>query len=92
VPTKQSNPKYAQINVPNTSPALQSTTQKARTLRIKEELRFLYKKKETLNREPYRSHLQEAQEWEKWWDPIHESIIQKLTQKWKENTKSWMKK
>ena len=69
--------KYAQIKAPNTSPASQSTTQKARTLRIKEKLRFLHKKKETLNRELYRSHLKVAQEWGKWWDPIHESIIQK---------------
>ena len=71
-------PKYAQIKIPNTSPASQSTTQKVRTLRIKEELKFLHKKKEVLNRELYRRHLQEAQEWGKWWDPIHESIILKI--------------
>jgi len=78
-------PKYAQIKVPNTSPASQITTQKARTLRIKEELRFLHKKKEILNRELYRSHLQVAQEWGKWWDPIHESIIQKINTEMERN-------
>jgi hypothetical protein len=26
----------------------------------------------------YRSHLHVAQEWGKWWDPVHESIIQKI--------------
>jgi len=71
-------PKYAQIKVPSTSSASQSTTQKARTLRIKEELRFLHKKKEILNRKLYRRHLQVAQEWGRWWDPILESIILKI--------------
>ena len=41
-------PKYAQIKVPNTAPAFQSTAQKARVSRIKEELKFLHKKNEML--------------------------------------------
>jgi len=46
-------------------------------MRIKE-LKFLHKKKEMLNRELYRRHLQVAQEWGRWWDVIHESILQKI--------------
>jgi len=38
-------PKYAQLKVPNTSPASQSTAQKARIMRIIEELKFLHRKK-----------------------------------------------
>jgi len=66
------------FKVPNTSPASQSTAQKARVMRIKEELKFLHKKKEMLNRELYRRHLQVAQEWGRWWNVIHESILQKI--------------
>jgi len=47
-------------------------------MRIKEELKFLHKKKEMLNRELYRRHLQVAQEWGRWWNVVHESILQKI--------------
>jgi len=47
-------------------------------MRIKEELKFPLKKKEMLNREVYRRHLQVAQEWSSWWDVIHESTLQEI--------------
>jgi len=71
-------PKYAQLKVQNTSPASQSTAQKAGIMRIKEELKFLHRKKEKLNQELYRRHLQVAQEWGRMWHIIHESIQQKI--------------
>jgi len=39
-------PKYAQLKITNTSPASHSTAQKMQTMRIKEEIKFLHKKKE----------------------------------------------
>jgi len=56
-------PKYVNIKVANTSPAAR-TTKKAQLIRIKEEIRMLYKKKDNLNRDLYRVHLQAAKaEW-----------------------------
>ena len=42
-------PKYAKIKVADTSPASQTTAKKAQLTRIKDEIKFLYKKKEKLN-------------------------------------------
>jgi hypothetical protein len=53
-------PKYVNIKVANTSPAAQTTKKKAQLIRIKEEIRMLYKKKDNLNRDRYRVHLQAA--------------------------------
>jgi len=74
-------PKYAKVKVPNTSTASHHTTQKAKIMRIKDELKFLHKKKETLNRELYRCHLQAAQEWGKYWNCIRECIIHRDMEK-----------
>ena len=49
--------KYAQLKIPNTSPASHSTAQKMRIMRIKEEIKFSHMKKEQLNRELYTRHL-----------------------------------
>ena len=51
-------PTYAKIRVPYTSPASIVTQRKASTIRIKDEIRFLYQKKEHLNRDLYDAHLQ----------------------------------
>ena len=69
-------PKYAPLKVPNTSPASQSTAQKRE------------REREMLNRELYRRHLQIAQEWGRWWDVIHESILQKINTEMKRNYKT----
>jgi len=71
-------PKYAQLKIPKTSPASRSTAQKMLTMRIKEEIKFLHKKKEQLNRKLYRRHLQAAQEWGKAWYTVHESIQESI--------------
>jgi hypothetical protein len=67
-------PKYAQINVPNTSPASHNTAKKIQTIRVKDEIKFLYKEKEQLNLELYRCHIQAANEWGHIWHAIHTSI------------------
>jgi hypothetical protein len=51
------------------------TTKKAQTIRIKDEIKFLYKKKEKLNKELYNTHLRTAQEWGKTRHIIQESIL-----------------
>jgi hypothetical protein len=39
------------------------TQRKAQILRVKDEIKFLYQKKERLNRELYKIHLKAAAEW-----------------------------
>jgi hypothetical protein len=41
-------PKCVNIRIANTSPASQTTAKKAQLIRIKDEIKFLYKKKEKL--------------------------------------------
>jgi hypothetical protein len=41
-------PKYANINFPNTSPSAHVTTKKAQVARIKDEIKFLHKRKTSL--------------------------------------------
>jgi len=48
---KQITPTYVNIRVSNTSPAALVTTRKAQTIRVKDEIKFLHKKKEKLNKE-----------------------------------------
>jgi hypothetical protein len=63
-------PNYAKIRVPNTSPAAQITMKKIHQIRIKDEIRFLHKKKQNLNSKLYNTHLQLAHEWGSLWQPI----------------------
>ena len=58
-------PKYVQIKFPYTSPASTITQKKMQTTHIREEIKFLYKKKDKLNEILYQTHLQAASEWEK---------------------------
>jgi hypothetical protein len=41
-------PKYVNIKIANTSPTAQVTAQKAQITRIKDEIKFLYRKKEEI--------------------------------------------
>jgi len=50
-------PKYAQIKIPYISPATIVTQKKIQTTRLKEEIKFLCKKKDKLNKLLYRTHL-----------------------------------
>jgi hypothetical protein len=60
-------PKYANIRIPHTSAACKVTQRKAQTIRVKEEIKLLYKRKEKLNTSLYNIHLQAAKEWGNSW-------------------------
>jgi hypothetical protein len=55
-------PKYADIKIPNTSPAADYTSKKIRNIRIKDEIKFLHKKKQQLNKDLYHAHLEVTKE------------------------------
>jgi hypothetical protein len=80
-------PKYTKIKFGNSSPAAIVTTKKAQITRIKDEIIFLFKKKEKLNYELYKAHLMAAQEWGSVWDTIlrsiHESLNCEMERKYK---------
>jgi len=59
---KKTVPNYVNIKIANTSPAALVTTKKTQITHIKDEIKFLYKKKEKLNHELYKIHLRTAQE------------------------------
>jgi hypothetical protein len=63
-------PKYADTKFQNTSPAAKYSAKKAQITRIKDEIKFLYKKKDNLNRELYEHHLKAAKYWGNMWYPI----------------------
>ena len=50
-------------------------------LHIKDEIKYIYKKKETLNKAIYKIHLQAALEWGSSWQLIHDSIHNEINQK-----------
>jgi len=71
-------PNYAKIRVPGNTPATISTTKKARQLRIKEELKFLHKKKQYLNEKLYQIRLKLANLWGNNWQYIQNTLDSKL--------------
>jgi hypothetical protein len=50
-------PKYINITIPHTSPAAIHTQRKITKLPLKDEIKFLYLKKTTLNKQLYQTHL-----------------------------------
>ena len=80
-------PKYANTKFANTSPAAHITTKIAQITRIKDEVKFLYKKKEKLNYGLNKAHLKAAQEWgEGMWETILSSINDSLDKIMEKNT------
>ena len=77
--THKVTPTYTKIRVPYTSPASNITQQKIATMRIKDEIRFLYQKKEQLNTNLYKAHLQASNDWGPIWPTIQTSIHESLT-------------
>ena len=75
---KQITPTYVNISISNTLPAALVTTKKAQTIRIKDEIKCLCKKKEKLNKRLYITHLRAAQEWGNTWHIIQESILESV--------------
>jgi hypothetical protein len=71
-------PKYEKIKIPNTSPAQKTTQQKIKNIRIKEEIKYLYAKKQKLNKQLYLTHLQVAYEQKSTWDLIQHVVEHNL--------------
>jgi hypothetical protein len=68
-------PQYAKKKtVPHTSPVAITTQRKALTQRIRDDIRYLYKKKQHLNTELYQAHLRAAQEWNGTWHLVSNHI------------------
>jgi quinol monooxygenase YgiN len=73
-------PKYAQVHIKtaNTSKAAKHTETQTRLLRIKNEVKFLYKKKQQLNKDLYRLHIKSANEWGNTWYIISQNVTDTL--------------
>ena len=85
-------PNYANIKITYTSPVSQVTLKKVHIIRIKDEIKFLYKKKQKMNRDLCYIHLKAAQEWGNMWytilDSVHDTINQESEKKYRTvNTK-----
>ena len=85
-------PSYANIKVPNTSPAYRYTQQKIPNTRIKDEVRYLYSKKQQLNQQIYRLHLYLSYVWDHTWPHIQETLEEKLQRETQTKYKSLDKK
>ena len=79
-------PRYADIKPLNTSPAARNTQKKVHNMRIRDEIRFLYEKRQQLNNALYKIHLEAVQDWGNAWYIILDYIIDLSTMKLKENT------
>jgi hypothetical protein len=75
---KNITPSYARCKIPYTSPAAITTQRKTNKIRIKDEIRFLYRKKYHLNAQLYQAHLQTANTWGPIWDHISHTIHENL--------------
>jgi len=75
---KKLTPTYANITIPNTSPAHKFTQQKVTTIRIKDEIKYLHSKKQKLNAQTYRLHLTLANNWNCLWQHIQHTIENKF--------------
>ena len=78
---KQWNPNYVTIKDPNTSPAFKYTQQKVPNIRIKDEIKYLYTKKQHLNQQIYHLHLILVNSWNNIWPYIQHTIEKKLKKK-----------
>ena len=83
-------PKYARIKIPYTSPASLITQRKTQLLRVSEEIKFLYMKKDKLNEILYKAHLQAALEWGNCWhlNPVCQIVNTKKIEERKTNLMS----
>jgi hypothetical protein len=61
------------------------TKSKVEIMRVKYEIKFLYKKKQQLNPQLYRCHLENAGKWDIYWTHIEKIINQKLEYEVKRN-------
>jgi hypothetical protein len=84
---KTTNPILRQHKFLSTSPAHKYTQQKLLTVRIKDELKYLYSKKQQRNQQVYHLQLALANTWHNMWPHIQHTIENKLRQKISSNTK-----
>ena len=71
-------PNYAKIKIPGHSHATKPTLKKVHFVKIREEIKFLYKKKQYLNSKLYHTHLTLANSWGKTWQYIQSTTESKL--------------
>ena len=78
---------YANIKVPVTFPASRVRQNKIHTIRLKDEIKFVCRKKEKLNKELYYANLKAGHEWGNSWsiilDSVHGSINNEMEKKCK---------
>jgi hypothetical protein len=91
VPKYDNYPKYAQINLATYNIAGKNKIT-SRKIKNKNENKYLYRKKDHLNKELYHIHTQTANIWKDTWDNIEQAINQKLQNEIKINTKNNGKK
>jgi hypothetical protein len=71
-------PKYAVIKVTENTKVSINTKQKAQRLRIQNKIKYLYKKKQQINKGFYHSYLYNANQWQNFWTHIEQNINDKL--------------
>jgi hypothetical protein len=71
-------PNFVEVKVIGNTPSVIKTQKLVANIRIKEELKFLYKKKSNLNIQLYSKHLQAATYWGKAWYIIENNINESL--------------
>jgi hypothetical protein len=64
------------MKIPTNNEAAKGTQTQAQTLQIKNEIKFLYKKKQQLNTQLYHTHIHNANIWQQTWG--QHRIIHKL--------------
>jgi hypothetical protein len=77
---KQLTPNYICIKIKGNNPQCRKTIKAATLYRLNQELKFLYVKKQNLNEQLYKLHLECASSWQKSWHLIQSSIDYKLRQ------------
>jgi hypothetical protein len=60
-------PKYAYLKLKGTSNAVNLTKIQLTKLRVNNELKYLYIKKQNINKQSYKLHLKNAQYWHTYW-------------------------
>jgi hypothetical protein len=79
---KNITPQYAQVKIHSCNESIKKHIEpKINKIRIKNEIKFLYAKKKTLNETLYKIHLQVINEWGKTCNIINQYITQKRNKK-----------
>jgi hypothetical protein len=76
--TRHICPKYIHIQVNGNNSRSFNTKQQAVKHRLNLEIKFLYKKKQIINKQLYKLHLENAQSWQKNWHIIQNNIENEL--------------